>query len=124
MVLQYDYVGTLFDNESNPGKVTVALTMGNKALEKGYSCALIFFIEAVYMAVPGKLDNVDIGAPFKPAKELLEGFLAKGGQILVCNACMKHNNVSEESIDKRFKTINADDVIDLVMGAKGTLQIS
>lgn len=29
-----DYVSTLFDNDSNPNKVTVALTMAAKAVEK------------------------------------------------------------------------------------------
>ncbi len=124
MALQFDYVGTIFDNEADPGKVTVALTMGNKALDKGYSTAIIFLIEAVHMAIPKRLEGVDIGAPFKPAQELLESFVEKGGRILVCNACMKHNGVPEDKIDKRFTPINADDVIDLVMGAKGTLQIA
>lgn len=122
MSLQFDYVGTLFDNESNAGKVTVALTMGNKVLDKGHSAAIIFMIEAVYLAPANSLDDVDIGAPFMPAKDLLDGFLSKGGKILLCKSCMEHNQV--KSKDDRFEIITADDVVDLVMSAKGTLQIA
>ena len=36
-----DYVSTLFDNDNNPSKVTIALTMAGKALEKGHSATII-----------------------------------------------------------------------------------
>ncbi|PIE47661.1 MAG: sulfur reduction protein DsrE [Gammaproteobacteria bacterium] len=125
MVQTTDYVGTLFDNETtNPNKITVALTMGCKVLEKGNSATIILMVDAVSLALPNKLDNVDIGAPFKPAKELLEGFLAAGGNVQVCKACMIHNGVDEAKIDGRFGVVSADDVVDLVMNAKGSLQLS
>ncbi len=124
-IQQTDYVGTLFDNgTTNPGKVTVALTMANKAMEKGHSCSLILMIEAVYMAIPGEFDGIDIGAPFKPAKELLESYLAQGGKVLVCGSCMQHNGVDAAKMDGRFGVISADDVVELVMNAKGSLQVA
>ncbi len=124
MTLQFDYIGTLFDDENDANKVTVALTMGCKALEKGYSAGIILMVNAVYLAPTNKLDGVDIGAPFKPAKDLLEAFIAKGGKILVCGPCVEHNNVDKESIDERFIMITADNVIDLLMAAKGSLQVT
>lgn len=120
----YNYVSTLFDNDSNPSKVTVAFTMANKALEAGHSAALILMVDAVHLAIPGKVDGIDIGEPFKPVKGLQEAFLDKGGQIFVCQSCMVHNGVSEAAIDSRFDVITADGVIALTMNAKGTLQLS
>ncbi len=119
-----DYVGTLFDNVDNPNKITVAFTMGNKAIEHGHTASIILMVDAVHLACPGKLDNIDIGAPFMAAKKLQEGFLEKGGKVLVCQACMVHNNVSEADIDPRFEVINADQVVELLMSAKGTLQLN
>jgi tRNA 2-thiouridine synthesizing protein D len=112
-----DYVGTLFDNDSNPNKITVALTMAVTALDKGHSASVILMVDAVHLAVPKALDSIDIGAPFKPAKELLEALIEKGGQVLVCKACMVHNNVDDSAIDPRFSTISADDVVELLMRA-------
>ncbi len=120
----YDYVGTVFDNESNPNKVTVALTMANKAVNAGYSAVIILMIDAVTLACPNKFDTIDIGAPFKPAKQLLESFLAKGGDVLVCESCRVHQNISKDMVDSRFGYINGDGVIELVMNAKGSLQVS
>lgn len=120
-----DYVGTLFDNaESNPSKITLAFTMGGLALDQGHSASVILMVDAVNLGVPNALDNVDIGAPFKPAKELLEAFVEKGGNVLVCGACMEHNGVEDSAIDKRFTKISGGDVVELLMNAKGSLQLN
>ena len=119
-----DYVSTLFDNDNNPSKVTIALTMAGKALEKGHSATIILMVDGVRLAVPNAFGKIDIGAPFKPAAELLKAFMEKGGQLLVCGACLKHNGIEESAIDERFEIIDAGDVIDLVMSAKGSLQLS
>ena len=63
-----DFVTTLFDDTSNPSKITVGLTMAVKALEKGHSASVILFIDAVKLSKPNALDKIDIGAPFKPLK--------------------------------------------------------
>ena len=119
-----DYVSTLFDNDNNPNKVTVALTMAGKALEKGHSASIILMVDAVHLALPNAFDKIDIGAPFKPAAELLKKFIEQGGQILVCGACLKHNGIEDSAIDQRYEIIDAGDVVDLVMSAKGSLQLS
>ena len=125
MVNTTDYVGTLFDNsESNPSKITLAFTMAGVALKKGHSASVILMVDAVHLALPNALAKVDIGAPFEPADELLEAFIEKGGQILVCSACMKHNGIGESAIDKRFTVISGDDVVELLMNTKGSLQLS
>ena len=125
MAKQTDYVGTLFDNsDSNPSKITLAFTMAGVALKQGHSATVILMVDAVHLALPNALDNVDIGDPFEPAGELLEAFIEKGGQVLVCGSCMKHNGVAESDIDKRFAVISGDDVVKLLMSAKGSLQLN
>lgn len=125
MVNTTDYVGTLFDNvESNPSKITLAFTMAGMALKKEHSASVILMVDAVHLALPNALAKVDIGAPFEPAGELLEAFIEKGGQVLICSACMKHNGIGESAIDKRFTVISGDDVVELLMNAKGSLQLS
>ena len=124
MVSNTDYVGTLFDNsDSNPSKITLAFTMAGVALKKGHSAAVILMVDAVHLALPNALDDVNIGAPFEPAGEFLEAFIETGGQVLVCGACMTHNGVEESGIDKRFIVISGYDVVELLMNAKGSLKL-
>ncbi len=98
--------------------------MSGVALKKGHSASVILMVDAIHLALPNALNNVDIGAPFEPARKLLEAFIEKGGQVLVCGACMKHNGVEESAIDKRFSVISGDDVVELLMSAKGSLQLT
>ncbi len=46
MTTHYDYVGAIFENETNPNKPTVAFTIANKTLEKGHSAAIILIVDA------------------------------------------------------------------------------
>ncbi|MBB4120873.1 DsrE family protein [Martelella radicis] len=118
------FVSTLFDGKSNPNKVTVAFTMAVNALAKGHSATMILMAEAVELGRPGASDGMAIGAPFDPVPDLLARFREAGGRIAICGACMKHNGFTAEDMDPEFEIITAPDVIDLLMNAEGSLQIT
>ena len=124
MAKQTDYVSTLFSNIDDPNKITVAYTMGVQALAQGHSATIMLMVDAVHLAKKGALEGIDIGAPFQPAQPLQEAFLKEGGQILVCKACMVHNGVAEDEIDERMQVITAEEVVPMLMGAKGSLQLT
>lgn len=124
MISIADFVSTLFHGQGNPDKVTVALTMALNARLKGHTACLILMAEGVVLGVPGAADGMDIGQPFEPAADLLRKYLDAGGRVAVCKSCMLHNGLSAEQMDARFEIITAPDVIDLLMGAKGSLQIA
>ncbi|MDO4706608.1 sulfur reduction protein DsrE [Allofranklinella schreckenbergeri] len=119
-----DFVSTLFDGQSNPNKVTVAFTMALNAVQQGHSATLILMVEAVTLGKPGATQGMDIGQPFEPVSDLLEKFLAGGGRVVICRSCMVHNGLSEADMDPRFGFITAPEVVQLLMAAKGTLQVA
>ena len=119
-----DFVATVFDGKSNPNKVTVTFTMALNALLKGHTATIILMVEAVELGKPGAAASMDIGKPFEPVASLLEKFVEKGGRIAICGACMIHNGMTAEQMDPRFSVITAPDVIDLLMEAKGSLQVT
>jgi len=119
-----DFVATLFDGKSNPGKVTVAFTMALNALAKGHSAVILLMVEAVELGQPGAANGIDIGAPFEPVAELLKKFLAGGGRIAVCKSCMIHNGFKEEDMAPEYPIVTAPEVVDFLMAAKGSLQIT
>ena len=118
-----DFVGTLMTGRSNPGKLTVALTMALNAVRKGHSTLIILMMEAVELGKPGAADGLDIGAPFEPAAALLDAYLAGGGRLAVCKSCLIHNGMTEAEMDPRHAIITGGDVVDLLMTAKGSLQM-
>ncbi|MFJ5483714.1 DsrE family protein [Pectobacterium actinidiae] len=119
-----DFVATIFDGTSNPNKVTVAFTMALNALLKGHTATVILMVEAVELGKPDGTAGMDIGKPFEPVSDLLRKYLDKGGKIAICGSCMIHNGMSAEQMDQRFAIITAPDVVDLLMKAKGSLQIT
>jgi predicted peroxiredoxin len=119
-----DFVATLCDAASNPGKVTVTFTMALNALRKGHTATIILMIEAVELGLPNAAAGMDIGKPFRPVAELLAEYLEQGGRIAICSSCLTHHGISADQVDTRFAVITAPDVIDLLMNAKGSLQLS
>lgn len=119
-----DFLITLTAHESDENNVTIAFTMGVKALEKGYNVEIILLSNAVHLAEKGYASRIDIGAPFEPIENLLATYLAEGGKLKVCSACMEHNKVARDSIINGAEIIQADDVIDAIMNSKKSLQLN
>lgn len=119
-----DFVATVFDGTSNPNKVTVTFTMALNALLKGHTATIILMVEAVELGKPGATAGMAIGNPFEPVADLLAKYIEKGGRIAICGACMIHNGLTSEQMDPRFEIITAPDVIELLMNAKGSLQVT
>ncbi len=119
-----DFVATLFDGRSNPAKVTVAFTMALNALQKGHDTMVLLMVEAVELGLPGATNGLDVGKPFEPVSDLLAKFLEGGGRIGVCKSCMIHNGFTAEQMVPGYEIVTAPDVIDLMVAAKGSLQIT
>lgn len=119
-----DLLITLTAHERDSNNVTIAFTMANKALEKGYQPEIILLSDAVQLAEKGYADKIDIGSPFKPVSDLLPSFLEQGGRLSVCGACMQHNGVEESNLVDGAKKITADYVVDSMMNAEKTLQLN
>ncbi len=119
-----DFVCTLFTDQNDPAKLTVALTMSVQALKKGHSATIIFLVDAVHLGHQDCQLTADVGMPFLPTHQLMDEFIALGGQIAVCKSCIEHNNIALEEINSDYVIITANDVIDLLMNAKGSLQTS
>lgn len=119
-----DFVAALFEGKADPNKATLAFALGKTALDKGHSATVMLMVHGVELGVPGAAKGIDIGAPFPALPDVMEGFLQSGGKVVVCGACMIHNGFTKEEMDPRFEIIDAPDVIDALMSAKGTLQIT
>lgn len=119
-----DLLITLTAHERDSNNVTIAFTMGLKALEKGHSVEIMLMSDAVHLAENNYAEKIDIGEPFEPIKDLLPRFLENGGKLNVCYSCMVHNNVKEENLIDGSKVITADYVIDALMNAEKSLQLN
>ncbi|KGJ05196.1 Predicted peroxiredoxin [Paracoccus halophilus] len=119
-----DFVATLFDGRANPAKVTVAFTMALNALQKGHGAMVLLMVDAVELGQPDATAGMDVGQPFEPVPDLLTKFLEGGGRIGICKSCMIHNGFDPGQMVPDYEIITALEVVDLMMAAKGSLQIT
>lgn len=119
-----DFVITLAHAKSDEKQVTLAFTLGLKSIEKGYKTAIILLLDGVHVGRQGCVDDIDIGEPFLPVKDMLEVYLDNGGQLLVCGSCWKHDHIPDGERLAGTSIISADTVIDLLMNAKSTIQLN
>ena len=119
-----DFVITLSHGKSSEKHVSIAFTLALKSQEKGYDTAIILLLDGVHIGETGYADDIDIGEPFLPVKDMLEVFLSQGGRLLACGSCWKHEHIPESSLLAGASIITASDVIDLLMNAKSSMQLN
>jgi tRNA 2-thiouridine synthesizing protein D len=119
-----DFVITLSFNKDSEGRVTLAFTLGVAAVDKGLKTTLVLLVDGVHVALNGYADDIDIGEPFLPVKDLMEVYLEHGGEIAVCGACWRFNNLADDKRMRLVKVITAGDVVDLLMNARSSVQLN
>ncbi len=119
-----DLLITLTAHENDENNVTIAFTMGLKAIEKGHKVEIMLLSNAVHLGEKGYGDKIDIGTPFSPIKEVLPKYIEEGGVLSVCSSCMEHNGVDADNLVEGSQVITADYVVDALMEAERTLQLN
>lgn len=119
-----DLLITLTAHERDANNVTIAFSMGLKALQDGHTVEILLLSDGVHIASEGYADKIDIGAPFEPINKVLPAFLAHGGTLNVCSACMQHNGVAESDLIEGANIVTADYVVEALMKANKTLQLN
>jgi tRNA 2-thiouridine synthesizing protein D len=119
-----DFLITLSHNKSSQKHVTLAFTLGLKALEKDLETAIVLFLDGVYVASTSYVDDIDIGEPFLPVKDMLEVYLDNGGELLICGSCWKHEKLTDSQRIPGARIVTADTVVDMLLNAKTTLQLN
>ena len=77
-------------------KATVAFVVANAAASKGD--ARVFLANAgLALAVKGQADTWQAEG-YAPIKELMDGFIEKGGVIWACKACADVKGISQEDL--------------------------
>ena len=119
-----EFVITLSHGKDSPKHVTLAFTMGLKSLGAGHSTAILLLLDGVYVGTQGYVDEIEIGEPHLAVKEMLDLYLAHGGQLLACASCWKFAKLPEGQRLPGCASTTADQVIELLMHAKSHLQLN
>jgi len=101
-------------------KATLPFVVATAAQTVDAKATIILQASAVLLAKKGIADNVN--APgLLPLRKLMDTFIELGGELLICNPCIKERHISEEDLIPGAKPVAAGTVVTEVLSAKAVL---
>lgn len=89
---------TIASSRENHDRVTLGFVVANAALGSDKETLVFLSADGVWAAVKGEAEQVSIGAPFAPLKELVDKFIGGGGKLLVCTPCLKKRGIEPDAL--------------------------
>ncbi len=106
--------------KDDPERATLAFVMGNVAASADQQAVVLLTIDGVWNATQGYADGIHHEG-FQPLKELMQSFVANGGQIWACGACTKPRGIQESSLVKGARIVTAAMVVELLASGAGSV---
>jgi uncharacterized protein involved in oxidation of intracellular sulfur len=104
----------------DPERASLPFVCGNGALAMDVKAVVVLQGNAVTLAKKGTNEHVFAGG-FAPLKELMDNFVAQGGEILLCTPCIKGRQITPEMLNSGAKPIAAARLVRECLEAKATL---
>ena len=100
---------------------TVAWTIANGGLNAELEVTMFLVSSAIDLVRKGGADHVRMNPFDPPMKELIEGFLARGGKILACPPCAKVRGYTQEQLIDGVELVGSAALHALVKDGAATL---
>jgi uncharacterized protein len=101
----------------DPERATLAFVVGNVAASADQDAVVLLTIEGVWLATRGYADSIHKEG-FQPLRDVIQAFVANGGQIWACGACAKPRGITEAQLIAGAKIVTAAQVVErLTSGA-------
>lgn len=107
--------------DDDPERATLAFIVANVAASADQSVVVLLTIEGVWLAQPGRADGLHKDG-FPALKDVMQQFLANGGQIWACGTCAKPRGIGEAGLIPGARIVTAAHVVQhLAQGGVNTL---
>jgi len=101
----------------DPERATLSFVVGNVAASADQEVVLLLTIDGVWNATHGYADEI-CKEGFQPLKEVMQSYVANGGELWVCGACAKPRGITETDLVAGAKIITAAKAVEfLSLGA-------
>lgn len=101
-------------------RASLALLVGNVALNSGQEATLLLTIEGVWIATQGYTKGLQANG-FEALDDLVQKFAANGGHIWVCSACAKPRGITPEQLVAGAQIIGAATAVEALVNGAQTL---
>jgi predicted peroxiredoxin len=94
--------------------------VGNVAASADQEAVILLTVEGVWNATRGYADAV-CKEGFQPLKEVMQSFVANGGQIWACGACAKPRGITESDLVDGARIVSAASVAEWLASGASSL---
>lgn len=103
---------------NEPERATVPFIAANVAAASGQRATVVCTLDAVWFGTPNGAEGV--AAPeMSPLADLLDGFLASGGELWLCSACTRPRGIDESDVREGAVIVGAARIVEaIVEGAR------
>jgi predicted peroxiredoxin len=101
-------------------RATLPFILGNTALSAERECTIVLTIEGVRLATKGCAETITKDG-FRPLGELVQEFVANGGEIWACGACCKPRGITEAHLRDGARIVGAANVVEALMANGGAV---
>jgi predicted peroxiredoxin len=92
--------------KEDPERATLSFIFANVAASADQATAVLLTIEGVRLATRGYADDIHKEG-FQPLKEVMQSFLASGGEIWACGTCTKPRGITEADLIEGARIVTA-----------------
>lgn len=103
-------------------RATLPFVVGNVAATADQEVVVFLTIDGVWLATNGYADSIHKEG-FQPLHEIIQSFVANGGQIWACGACTKPRGITEADLIPGAKIVTAANLIEYAATGATTLSV-
>lgn len=98
-------------------RATLPFIVGNVAASAEQDAVVLLTIDGVWLATQGYADDLHAEG-FQPLADVIQSFVANGGQIWACGACTSPRGITESDLVDGARIVTAANVVErLAAGA-------
>lgn len=106
--------------KEDPERATLAFVVGNVAATADQEAIVLLTIDGAWLATKGYADGIHKEG-FQPLTEVIQSFVANGGQIWACGACTKPRGITAADLIEGATIVTAANVVEYMAAGAATL---
>ncbi len=106
--------------KDDPERATLGMIVGNVAATADQEVVVLLTIDGVWLATKGYADDVHKEG-FQPLREVMQAYVANGGQLWACGACTKPRGIAQADLIEGAKIVTAANVVEYMASGASTL---
>ncbi len=101
-------------------RATLSFIVGNVAASADQEVVVLLTIDGVWNATKGYANEI-CHEGFQPLMEVMQSFIANGGQVWVCGACAKPRGIKETDLIPGARIVSAANAVEFLASGAASL---